>query len=119
VTECNRCGDCCEHLRLNFTKRALRRFLAAPHRSDPALDDHAATARFIVEHWHRVAGGGAATIFACDRFDPTTRLCTAHDDRPPICRGYPFYGAPPAVAVVQLSPRCSFNADKGVPVALR
>jgi Fe-S-cluster containining protein len=28
--------------------------------------------------------------YQCDRFDPQSRLCTAHDDRPPICRAYPI-----------------------------
>jgi len=28
--------------------------------------------------------------YQCDRFDPASRLCTAHDDRPPICRAYPI-----------------------------
>jgi Fe-S-cluster containining protein len=27
--------------------------------------------------------------YRCDRFDEETRLCTAHADRPPICRAYP------------------------------
>ena len=29
MTECGRCGDCCEDLELNFTKKDLRAFLLA------------------------------------------------------------------------------------------
>jgi Fe-S-cluster containining protein len=28
--------------------------------------------------------------YQCDRFDAVSRLCTAHDERPPICRAYPI-----------------------------
>jgi Fe-S-cluster containining protein len=38
--------------------------------------------------------------YQCDRFDPTTRLCTAHEERPPICRAYP-------IAINILPARCT------------
>ena len=121
MTECNRCGDCCENMELNFTKGELRDFVA--RRGDggattPIAQAHLANAYFILRHWHRSGGGGTKTRYACDRFDAATRLCTAHEDRPPICQGFPWYGAPPPVGtVVRLPRRCSFNADVGVPVA--
>lgn len=34
-------------------------------------------------------------FYSCDLFDPETRRCTAYDQRPPICRDYPWYGDPP------------------------
>jgi Fe-S-cluster containining protein len=56
---------------------------------------------FAAEHWtptgQRAHGMHA---YQCDRFDPTTRLCTAHDERPPICRAYP-------VPLNVLPPRCT------------
>ncbi len=121
MTECNRCGDCCEHLTIAFTKVQLRAFLvAAEGRPGTArFEDHRADARFILEHWHRAAGGGTRTVYACDAFDAEARSCTAHADRPPICRGYPWYGNPPPAAEdLRLPPRCSFNADQGVAVSL-
>jgi Fe-S-cluster containining protein len=121
MTDCNRCGDCCEHLRLNVTKSRMRTFLAERHRwSDtPEAIEHEANARFILEHWHRSGGGGRATVYDCDAFDRTSRLCTAHQDRPPICAGYPWYGDEPGVRTPRLSPHCSFNLDVGVPVQIR
>jgi Fe-S-cluster containining protein len=46
---------------------------------------------FATEHWHPT-GERAAELhgYSCDRFDPVSRLCTAHDERPPICRTYPI-----------------------------
>ncbi len=121
LTDCNRCGDCCENLRLNVTKRALRAFLVERDRwrDTPEAIEHEANARFILEHWRRAGGGGRATVYACDAFDRATRLCTAHQDRPPICAGYPWYGEAPGVRTPRLSPHCSFNADVGVPVQIR
>ncbi len=118
MTECNRCGSCCENLQLNFTKAELRAFARGGDAvaTTPLTRDHLANARFILAHWHRASGGGSATKYACDAFDPSTRLCTAHQDRPPICAGYPWYDAPPGVRTRRLPPACSFNADVGVAV---
>jgi hypothetical protein len=41
-----------------------------------------------------------------------TRTCTAHDDRPPICSGYPWYGL--LAGSRWLDPPCSFHADTRV-----
>ncbi len=121
MTDCNRCGDCCENLTLNFTKAELAAFVRETGDTalTPVRRDHLANARFILAHWHRSSGGGSATRYACDAFDPSTRLCTAHQDRPPICAGYPWYGALPGVRTATLPPPCSFNADVGVAVQVR
>jgi Fe-S-cluster containining protein len=45
---------------------------------------------FAAAHW--VATGDRQDgmhAYQCDRFDTVSRLCTAHDERPPICRAYP------------------------------
>jgi Fe-S-cluster containining protein len=46
---------------------------------------------FAAAHWsptgERADGMHA---YSCDRFDRASRLCTAHDERPPICRAYPI-----------------------------
>jgi len=120
MTECNRCGDCCENMPLNVTKKQLRRYLAteATRPGGPRNVDHEANARFILTHWHRSGGGGTATRYSCDAFDPLTRLCTAHEERPPICQGYPWYGRTPTSVTVRLSARCSYNADQGVAVQI-
>jgi Fe-S-cluster containining protein len=114
-TECNRCGDCCTDIYLSSTKVALRQII----RDNP--DQPSLSARFVLAHWHRsgtaVGDPKGHVRWSCDRFDPDTRLCTAHDDRPPVCSGYPWYGRDPAevakeVSVVsRLPPRCAFFAD--------
>lgn len=113
MTECSRCGDCCESMFLSSTKRRLREMLGETDTSD----SNVANAEFILEHWHGgVANGpGRTKRWACDAFDPVSRLCTAHEDRPPVCSGFPWYGRDPYD--LNLSPRCSFRED--IPVELR
>lgn len=71
------------------------------------------TAAFVVEHWHGGVrnGPGRTKGWTCDRFDPVARLCLAHDERPPICSDYPYYGRAIGSLVEFDSPRCSFWAD--------
>lgn len=65
------------------------------------------TARFVTTHWTPDTDGTAATRVAlarddvyrwhCSAYDPDSHLCTAHQDRPPVCIGAVFYdGAPHA-----------------------
>lgn len=116
MTECNRCGHCCERITFvgSWTKlqawadyaRAWRAW-AMEHLLDGEdggwdLDqgskDSIANAEFMLAHWRPLPEDATAAMprFSCDAFDPVTRLCTAHTHRPPICRGYPWYGEDPA-----------------------
>ena len=40
-----------------------------------------------------------AHYFACDAYDSESHLCTAHEERPGICRGYPWYGREPTAEI--------------------
>lgn len=56
--------------------------------------------------------------FRCRHFDPDTRRCTDYDNRPAMCRDYPWYGGAVNFSAA-LPPTCSFRADIGeVPVAI-
>lgn len=86
-------------------------------RADPGITaEEKPTTHFIARHWHPIPGA-ADGLFTCDQFDPEARLCLAHDSRPEVCRGYPWYGTTPADNGRILSRRCSFWAD--VPAAER
>lgn len=101
MTECAQCGVCCDPVRLMFHPDEMT----------------GASAEFARDHWAVIgeqarteANGKVEYLVECDRFDRSTRLCTAHDDRPPICSGYPWYGKEPN-ALRLLDPQCSFVAD--------
>jgi Fe-S-cluster containining protein len=68
---------------------------------------------FAEQHWTEIGpGADGGTLYRCDYFDPQSRTCTAHDQRPDICRNFPWYGAEPnAWAASQVHPRCSYLLD--------
>lgn len=118
---CAACGGCCDPVHLSESSRLNIERLAAldlAELNEPTRAD----VEFTAEHWteiRRDPDGGAA--YSCDRYDPNTRLCTAHDDRPPVCRNYPFYGRPGDPSSLGLTPGggpdCSYWLD--VPAADR
>lgn len=99
MTECvPGCGRCCDPVVTSF---------------DPATKTDGPSTAFVREHWHVIRSkdtdAGPRWESRCDRFDPKTRLCTAHDERPPICSGFPWYGG--QRGLMPMDPGCSFNAD--------
>lgn len=126
--DCAGCGDCCDPVWLGMTGLELAHdlaIIAAGRRASTA--DGETNLRFIAEHMVPLAAqpetyvdglpaaGSGMVAWKCDAFDPATRRCTAHDTRPPICRGYPWYGdAPPADTDAKgaaLYPGCSHRWD--------
>lgn len=74
------CGRCCDPVTVGEQSRA------------EALADR--TARFDdrdVAWLARLEPTGTEGQWRCPDFDNVTRLCM-HEDRPPVCRDYPFYG---------------------------
>ena len=116
---CVRCGDCCEFVGFDVDGRRAdlegRAGLDvdSPEGWDsewtPARALRARTdARFILAHWHphpTVPGE-----FTCDVFDPVTRACGDHGNRPPVCANYPWYGGGPTrERADNLPARCSYR----------
>ena len=119
MTECSCCGACCEHIWLNTTKKHLSEQLAVSRviiRKTAAWKRCATDAQFILKHWHRKVGAGKG-IWWCDQFNPDTRLCDAHESRPPICSEYPWYGKRPNI-LANMWERCSYRVDIGLPIFL-
>lgn len=102
-TQCTACGDCCDPVWYPWSPADLRQRSARPDTPD---------LRLMTQHW-RPTGERRGDLhgYVCDFFDPVSRRCAAHDARPPICRGYPWYGAAPGVRTVELPARCAFRAD--------
>jgi Fe-S-cluster containining protein len=69
------------------------------------------TLRFIGQHMTEV-GRSENIDYQCDFFNHETRLCEAHELRPPMCSGYPFYpGRTDAEVAKLLYSRCSYGLD--------
>lgn len=71
------------------------------------------TADFADVHWHlREEAPDGAQHFDCDQFDPDARLCKAGEDRPPVCRFFPWYlDGPTADRAEDLHSHCSYLLD--------
>lgn len=109
------CGACCDPVVSPFTLDMLRRIppweLDEDGRADRAFmlehltplprREGIARARYLTQGgvtFGMIAGELVevwSQFYSCDRFDPETRRCTAYDERPPMCRDYPWYGDPP------------------------
>jgi Fe-S-cluster containining protein len=61
---------------------------------------------FAASHWTATGErSDGMHAYQCDRFDRATRLCTAHDERPPICRTYPIaLNVLPSRCTVRIAP---------------
>lgn len=136
MTECGKCGNCCENIITSWDLSTLEQnwngWVVGP---DPTVDlvafdawvrenglelEDALSRRkscyenyaFVKAHWTRQEERppDGSFVWDCAKFDSVTRECTAHESRPPICSGYPWYGKPP-YRESNLSPQCTFNAD--------
>lgn len=111
---CACCGDCCDPVTFNADMAATVAWWL-DHWASGGTEEHPdPTMRFIYENMHLIdtADTGEAH-YACTKFDPTTRLCTAHDDAPPMCQNFPYfdtYGIT-AESLSKLPSRCSYQLD--------
>ena len=92
---CNLCGDCCERVYSLFPPEAMRERAAAASPDD----------RRFYEGLEPVGERDDGWEYRCRHFHRESEergICTIHDDRPQICRGYPFD------APVLDRPRCAW-----------
>lgn len=66
---------------------------------------------FIKTHWRPIGDLLNAVRYRCAMHDPVAKRCMAHDSRPPVCRGFPWYGRPPDAGRLWSMPECEFWAD--------
>lgn len=103
---CARCGDCCDPVLLRPEN------VAALEDATTVGDEE--TKAFAAKHWHRRGDvdEDGWVAYDCDHFDTETRLCTAGEDRPPVCRYYPWYlDGPTPGRAAGLHPQCSYLLD--------
>jgi Fe-S-cluster containining protein len=130
---CARCGECCTRIWLTEDPRPWSTS-ALEGVPDPGTED--GWAYWLEYGWKRerdealsrynpdgnlrrnadfVAAYFAETCdgyWTCDAYDPEHGECTAHDDRPPLCRRYPWYGEEPSAdRAGHMQKQCSYLAD--------
>lgn len=105
------CGDCCEDIRISVDLRSIRQSLASGKVAGKwAKDANFILTNMIPDGTVKRDGGRVKQTLQCAKFDKETRKCTAHNDRPDMCRQYPYYGRKPS-ADSTMGGRCSFLAD--------
>ena len=114
----NGCGACCKVLVLEQSPEEVRQ-MAALTRVLGIPSDHI----FAAEHWHPLTREEAmrlnpfytsrvradAHLYTCDRLGADGR-CTAYEERPLVCRGYPWYDEPPREMPLA-DPECGYAVD--------
>ena len=139
---CTRCGSCCDPVLLTPNAAdVLAKWADIDGIPDPKDDEKWVLWLAVgwideqrdsaIHHYHSDSGNRYAGEFAaehwrlrgepdedgwvrydCDQFDPATRLCAAGDARPPVCKGYPWYGdGPTAERAESLHGHCSYLLD--------
>jgi hypothetical protein len=82
------------------------------------------THRFVLRHWHPISREEAGKrnprflldvrllyFYECDQFDGQTNRCRAYDERPEVCRGFPWYSGSPDKKSLLFWRRCSYWHD--------
>lgn len=117
------CGACCAAVLLTVTLESVETMRNRRGEGDAVGGDWA----HLLDHFYPISAdeanrrnphlharvGGGFRYFGCDWYDPQTKLCTHHDERPRLCREYPFYGAPLAPGQIWYTPECGYAADVG------
>lgn len=128
---CAQCGSCCERIKITMnapgftgivsTSGGVGVMRAYPWRGGFSRMSFAAgrymrDATFI-RRWMEPTGevervgSEVRQVWRCLKFDPVERLCTAHDERPEMCSGYPWYGREPGVGGMPHEKHCSYLLD--------
>lgn len=112
MTDCAMCGDCCENIGLNVDVSIMKARLANGRVAGKDRKELLfITENFIPTGRVETRGGKTKRILKCLKFDKKTRQCTAHDERPTLCRRYPWYGGEPVKGDTTMGGRCSYLAD--------
>lgn len=124
--ECRKCGKCCETLVLFYPFEDIRK-MAEKGNPDAKFSvenfteisrEEAFRKNPYFETWTYkimddngfIAGGiDRAHFFTCRRFDSASRICIAYDERPDICKGFPFYDNARLSPFTFYTPTCGYN----------
>lgn len=136
MTECNGCGQCCEVVALSYrqtqadilklrgeipedeAKWAKECLVPMSRRVVKELQPD--LLHLMVPPPHMVnarlrAGTVIPFYYSCKNWDSETKMCTDYENRPNLCKGFPWFDGRPSPHKY-LPPQCSFRADVGLPI---
>jgi Fe-S-cluster containining protein len=123
---CNMCGACCRVLTLEQSPEEIQAMAAVTSALGIPSD-----MIFAARHWHPLTRQEAmqrnlfyvlrlpkdAHLYFCDQLGDEGR-CMAYEDRPLVCRGYPWYEQ--SVREMELpDPSCGYHYDEVMEFVIR
>lgn len=136
MTECNGCGQCCEVIALSYrpdqadllhirgeipkdeAEWAKNCLVPMSRRTvkelQPDLLHLMVPPPWLVNEKLK-RGEVIPYYYSCNNWDPETKQCMDYENRPALCRGFPWFDKPPS-RLKYLPTQCSFRADVGLPI---
>jgi Fe-S-cluster containining protein len=126
VSLCNQCGACCRVLTLEQSPEEIQAMAAVTSVLGIPSD-----MPFAAAHWHPLSRAEAmernpfyvmrlpheAHLYSCDRLGDDGR-CLAYEERPLVCRGYPWYEQP--IREMELADaNCGYHYDEVMEFVIR
>jgi Fe-S-cluster containining protein len=136
---CNRCGKCCEAIRLPVSPQEVNETANAIRKDKSEYHEREHDWVFIDEHFSPITVDEAMRrnpihrmylnanpdekkrlhFYECDQYDWATKSCKAHDSRPRLCREYPIDSTGYLHETVFYSATCDYinalpDAERGV-----
>ena len=123
---CNQCGACCRVLTVEQSAEEIQAIAAVTGVLGIPSD-----MIFAAQHWHPLTRAeamrrnplytsrlpAAAHLYRCDQLGDDGR-CMAYEERPLVCRGYPWYGQP--VREMELADQnCGYHYDEVMEFVVR
>ena len=116
---CQMCGTCCKAIVLPVSHDELKEYGSVREylnggitREDlwnddpifiylnwkPITKEEAFEINPRLKVWENISNGGVVNkmnFWTCTKHDPITNICLVHENRPRVCRGFPWYGVEP------------------------
>lgn len=77
MSRCNKCGKCCNPIRLKV-------------KITPDLISDSAPKGWLQKHWHLIKKENKTYFYSCDFYNKETHLCKIHKNKPDVCKNFPY-----------------------------
>jgi len=117
---CNMCGYCCTAISIPISPADLKDMSKRLRDQEkmaeffiPITEEEAIRRNPAISAKHE-ASTEERFFYECSQYNEDTKLCGAHENRPSVCSGFPWYGNTINNVALIMHKKCSYWAD--VPV---
>lgn len=119
TADCSMCGKCCEAILIPVSSEEMKPDSGIRFRDGDFMRENFVP--MTQEEAFRINPNLADPLsiekkyyYSCKQYDKTTKLCGAHENRPQVCSGFPWYGNSINNQSLLMHKECSYWLD--VPV---